>query len=78
MQEVGLSSSRTAAAYVHTSDGALARHHNSRPGQPAVAIGGVVADLKPLDHPLILPTCQIPVALEVNQVLTTRWPAGRG
>jgi hypothetical protein len=26
----------------------------------------VVADLKPLDHPLILPTCQIPVAQEVN------------
>ena len=63
MQEVGLSSSRAAAAYVHPSDGAVARHHNSRPGQPAVAVRGVVADLKPLDHPLILPTCQTPVEL---------------
>ena len=58
VQQVCLASSRATAAYVDAADRAPLRQHHCRPGQPAVAVRGVVADLKPLDHPLILPTCQ--------------------
>ena len=54
MQEVGLSSSRATAAYVHPADSAVAGHHDGRPRQPAVAVGSVVPNLKTLDHPLPL------------------------
>ena len=59
LQEVGLSSTRAAAAYVNPTDSAFAaRNHNGRARQPAVAVRSVVPYLKTLDHPLILPTCQ--------------------
>jgi hypothetical protein len=61
MQQVGFSGSRTAAPYIHTPDRTFAGQHNCGTGQPAVAVCGVVADLKSLDHPLILPTCQTSV-----------------
>src|SRR5215212_8478807 len=54
MQQVRLSGSRAAAAYIDATNCALAGQHNRRPGQPAVAVRGVVADLKALDHQLIL------------------------
>jgi hypothetical protein len=54
MQQVRLSSSWAAAAYIDATNCALAGEHNRRPGQPAVAVRGVVADLKALDHQLIL------------------------
>ena len=63
MQEVSLSSARAAAAYIHPADRSVASQHHGRPGEPAFAVGCVVADLESFDHVLILPTCQTPVEL---------------
>ena len=57
VQQVCLPGARAAATYVDSTDRALVCQHNCRPSQPAFAICGVVADLKALDHPLILPIC---------------------
>ena len=58
IQQVGLSGSRATAAYIHPTYCAAPSHHNGRPRQPAIAIRRVMADLKTLDHALILPTCR--------------------
>ena len=65
IQQVGLSSSRATAAYVHPTYCAAPSHDNGRPSQPAIAIRRVMADLKPLDHSLILPTCRRQTAKRV-------------
>ena len=54
IQEVGLTSSWAAAAYVHAADSAVTSQHDGRTGEPAVAIRGVVSYLKALDHSLPL------------------------
>ena len=54
IQEVGLSSSRSATAYVNPTDSAVAGNYDGGPRQPAVAVRSVVPNLKTLDHPLPL------------------------
>ena len=54
VQQVRLPSARAAAAYVDPADSAPSCQHHCRPSQPALAVRGVMADLKALDHPLIL------------------------
>jgi hypothetical protein len=63
MQQVSLACSRTATAYVDPADRTASCHYYGRPGQPGLGIRCVVPDLKSLNHPLILPTCQTPVEL---------------
>ena len=58
VQQVRLPGARAAATYVDPTDRTPARQHHCRPRQPALAVRGVVADLKALDHPLILPICR--------------------
>lgn len=61
VEQVGLPRTWAAAAYVDPANCAASRQHDRRPGEPALTVRGVVADLEPFNHPLILTDLSAPV-----------------